>query len=152
MSLEWYFKLYEMSQERRVRFTAMKLVEQAEYYWSNVERFMVIRRQEYVRTWEEMRAKLNQKYHSIALQDQQLDKWSRLNQKNWSAAEYIEIFDELLTWCSRFVDRSLTMTLSRFMSDFRENLHRELFAWGVGDLEHAYQIVRDLKIKGHYAV
>ena len=71
-----------MSQERRVRFTAMKLVEQAEYYWSNVERFMVIRRQEYVRTWEEMRAKLNQKYHSIALQDQQLDKWSRLNQEN----------------------------------------------------------------------
>ena len=72
----------------------MKLVGQARYYWSNVERLMAIRRQEPVRTWEEMRAKLNQKYIPIAFQDQQLDKWSRLNQGNQFAAEFIETFDE----------------------------------------------------------
>ena len=44
MSLERYFKWYEMSQERRIRFAAMKLVGQAAYYWSNVERLMAIRR------------------------------------------------------------------------------------------------------------
>jgi len=32
MSLEHYFKWYEMSQERRVRFAAMKLVGQAGQY------------------------------------------------------------------------------------------------------------------------
>jgi len=38
MSLEKYFKWYDMSEKRRIRFTAMKLVRQAGYYWSNVER------------------------------------------------------------------------------------------------------------------
>jgi len=37
-----------------------------------------------------MRAKLNQKYLPIAYQDQQLDKWSKLNQENRFAVEYIE--------------------------------------------------------------
>jgi len=94
MSLERDFNWYEMSQERRIHFAAMKLVGHAGYYWSNVERLMAIRRQEPVRTWEEMRAKLNQKYIPIAFQDQQLDKWSRLNQGNQFAAEFIETFDE----------------------------------------------------------
>jgi len=47
-----------------------------------------------------MRAKLNKKYLPIAFQDQQLDKWSRLNQENQSAAEYIETFNVFLTRCS----------------------------------------------------
>jgi len=71
----------------------MKLVEQAWYYWLKVEKLMAIRRQEPVQTWEEMRAKLNQKYIPIAFQDQQLDTWGRLNQGNQFAAEYIEIFE-----------------------------------------------------------
>jgi len=83
-SLERYFKWHEMSQERRIRFAAMKLMGQAGYYWSLVERLMAIRMQELVRMWEEMKAKLNQKYILITFQDQQLDEWSRLNQKNRS--------------------------------------------------------------------
>ena len=43
MSLDRYFKWYEMSQERRVRFAAMKLVGQAGQYWSNVERLIALR-------------------------------------------------------------------------------------------------------------
>jgi len=38
------------------------------------------------------------------------------------------------------------MTLSRFRSGFRDDLRRELFARGICNLEHAYQIVRDLYI------
>ena len=37
LSLDRYFKWYEMSQERQVRFAAMKLVGQAGQYWSNVK-------------------------------------------------------------------------------------------------------------------
>jgi len=93
-----------------------------------------------------MRAKLNQKYLLITFQDQQLDKWSRFDQGNRSAAQYIESFDEFLTRCSRFADESSTVTLSRFKSGLCENLCRELFARDVCDLEHAYQIVRDLNV------
>ena len=91
-----------------------------------------------------MKAKLNQKYHPITFQDQQLDKWSRLAHETRSAAEYIEKFDEFLTRCSEFVNESPMMTLSRFKSGLREDLCRELFARSVGDLEHAYHIVQDL--------
>jgi len=73
MSLEHYFKWYEMYQEQRVRFAAMKLVRQAGQYWSNVERLIALRRQEPIRIWEEMKAKLNQKYFPITFQDQQLN-------------------------------------------------------------------------------
>ena len=74
MSLERYFKWYEMSQERRVRFAAMKLVGQAGQYWSNVERLIALRRQEPIRIWDEMKAKLNHKYLPITFLDQLLDK------------------------------------------------------------------------------
>jgi len=43
------------------------------------------------------------------------------------------------------------MTLFRFRSGLHEDLHREFFARGVCDLEHAYQIVRDLDVsRGSY--
>ena len=84
---------------------------------------------------------MNQKYLPIAFQDQQLDKWSRINQENRSADEYIETFDEFLTRFSRLVDESPTVTLYRFRSGLHEDLRREFFARGVCDLEHAYQII-----------
>jgi len=65
MSLECYFKWHEMSQERRVRFATMKLVGQAGQYWSNVERLITLKRHEPIRTWDEMKAKLSQKYLPI---------------------------------------------------------------------------------------
>ena len=141
MSLERYFKWYEMSQERRVRFAAMKLVGQARQYWSNVERLIALRRQEPIRIWDEMKAKLSQKYLPITFRDQLLDKWSRLTQGTRSATEYIEKFDEFLTQCSEFIDESPTVTLSRFRSGLRDDLCRKLLARGVSNLEHAYQIV-----------
>ena len=96
-----------------------------------------------------MRAKLNQKYLPITFQDQQLDKWSRLNQENRSAAEYIESFDEFMTRCSDFFDESPTVTLSRFRSDLF--YVGNFFARGVCDLENAYQIVQDLDVsRGTY--
>ena len=60
ISLERYFKWYEISQERRVCFAAMKLVGQAGQYWSNVERLIAaLRRWEPIRIWDEMKAKLS---------------------------------------------------------------------------------------------
>ena len=38
------------------------------------------------------------------------------------------------------------MPLFRFKSGLHEDLYRELFAGGFCDLEHAYQIVRDLDV------
>jgi len=91
-----------------------------------------------------MKAKLSQKYLPITFHDQQLDKWSRFTHETRSAAKYIEKFDVFLTRCSEFVDESPMVTLSRFRYGLCNDLRRELFTRGVSDLEHAYQIVRDL--------
>jgi len=56
-----------------------------------------------------------------------------------------------LTHCGEFVDEYLTVILFRFRFGLRDDLHRELFARGVSDLKHAYQIVRDLDVsRGSY--
>ena len=116
MSLEHYFKWYKMSQERRVCIAAMKQVGQAGQYWSNVERFIALRRQEPVWILDKMKAKLSQKYLPINFQDQQLNKWSRFTHETRSAAKYIEKFDVFLTRCSEFVDESPILILSIFRS------------------------------------
>ena len=67
-----------------------------------------------------------------------------LTQGTRSATEYIEKFDEFLTRCSEFVDESPIVTRSRFRFGLRDDLRKELFTRGISDLEHAYQIVRDL--------
>jgi len=114
-----------MSQERRVCFAAMKLAGQAGQYWSNVKRLIALRRQELIRIWDEMKAKLNQKYLPITFQEQ-LDKWNGLTQGTRSGAYYIEKFDEFMTRCNKFVDESSMMTLSRFRSGLRDDLCRAL--------------------------
>jgi len=39
----------------------MKLVDQTRQYWANVEKLMILRRQEPVQTWDEMKLKLKEK-------------------------------------------------------------------------------------------
>jgi len=74
----------------------MKLVGQARYFWSNVERLLAIRRQEPVRTWEEIRAKLNQKYLPICFRINNSTSGVGLI-KGIDLLEYIETFNEFLT-------------------------------------------------------
>jgi len=51
-----------------------------------------------------------------------------------------------MTQCGEFVKEPPMMTLSKIRSGLRDDLRRELFARGVCNLEHAYQIVRDLNV------
>ena len=60
--MDHYFKWYEMSDARRIRFAKMRLLGQAKTYWRNVERLLEMRRQEPVGTWDEMKVKLREKY------------------------------------------------------------------------------------------
>ena len=57
-------------------------------------------------------------------------------------AEYITKFDEFLVRCGE--NESHTVILSRFRSELKENLRRELFMRDISTQEHAYQLVQDL--------
>ena len=102
-----------------------------------------LRRQEPIQIWDEMKTKMNQKYLLITFQDQWLNIWSRLTQETLFAADYIKKFDEFLTRCSELVDDlpwwlSLCLDLAFVRISIKNSLQE------VGDLEHAYRIVRDL--------
>jgi len=62
--MDHYFDLYNMSDERRVRFAKMKLVGQARQYWMNIERLVRLRYQGAIQTWDEIKLKLQKKYLS----------------------------------------------------------------------------------------
>jgi len=49
-----------------------------------------------------------------------------------------------MIWCGEFVEKPPIITLSRFRSGLHDDLRRELFARGVCNHKHAYQIVQDL--------
>jgi len=64
--MDHYFDWYDVSDERRIRFTKMKLVGQARQYWTNVEKLMKLRNQEPIQTWDEMKMKLQEKYLHVS--------------------------------------------------------------------------------------
>ncbi|XP_038975300.1 uncharacterized protein LOC103717641 [Phoenix dactylifera] len=136
-----YFEWYDMSEERKIRFAKMRLLGQAKYYWQNVERLILNRRQELIRTWDEMKDKLREKYLPTSYQQRLLDQWQTLTQGNKSVIDYIAKFDEFLMRCH--VDEDPSVTLSRFRAGLRSDIQRELFMREVYSLEQAYQLAQD---------
>jgi len=57
LDMNHYFNWSNMSNKRLILFTQMKLVGQARQYWANVEKFMTLKRQEPIKTWDEMKIK-----------------------------------------------------------------------------------------------
>ena len=88
-----------------------------------------------------MKLRLREKYLPMSYHQRLLDQWQRLVQGNRSVAEYITKFDEFVMRCN--VDESESVTLSRFRTELREEIQRELFKREVHDLEQAYQVARD---------
>ncbi|XP_020257552.1 uncharacterized protein LOC109834065 [Asparagus officinalis] len=66
--LEWirqvddYFNWYPLSEERRIKFAAMKLTGQASQFWANLEMMRVARQMGLINTWVVMKGKLKEKY------------------------------------------------------------------------------------------
>ncbi|MQL73174.1 hypothetical protein Taro_005543 [Colocasia esculenta] len=60
--MDHYFEWFGMSKARKVRFAKMKLLGQGKAYWTNVENQFRHQRQEPIEAWEEMKAKLREKY------------------------------------------------------------------------------------------
>ena len=136
--MDHYFDLYDISDERRVRFAKIKLVGQARQYWTNVEKLMRLRYQEAIQTWDEMKLKLQEKYLPASYK-RLLDQWQRLTQGNLPVSEYIKKFDQFLVRCGE--DESDAIVLSKFQSGLKDELRRELIIRDISNLEQAIQVV-----------
>ena len=73
--MERYFKLYDLSEERKCQFIQLKLVDQARLYWEQVERLNLHRGDPPITTWDAMKLKLRSKYVPPYYQQCLLDQW-----------------------------------------------------------------------------
>ena len=53
--MDQYFDWYPMSEKRKVRLAKMRLTKLAKTYWLNVEGLRVVRRQDPIDTWDDMK-------------------------------------------------------------------------------------------------
>ena len=87
--MDQFFKWYDMNEERKCRFTKLKLVHQARLLWGNVERSMRLRGDDPIVTWMGIKHKLRRKYLPMSYNQRLLDQWQRLTQGTKSVVEYI---------------------------------------------------------------
>ena len=75
--MDQYFEGYEMTEERKCKFTKLRLVRQARLYWGNVERFIRQRGDVPIVTWREMKLRLREKYLPMSYHQRLLDQVAR---------------------------------------------------------------------------
>ncbi|XP_073012262.1 uncharacterized protein [Typha latifolia] len=143
--MDRYFKWYDMSEIRKVRFAAMKLTGKANQYWTNIETLREIRGELLIEIWVDMKNELKCKYLPPSYYPKLLDRWNRLTQGSKSAKDYVAAFDELLVRCSVIESETPMKILSRFRAGLREELRSELFARNIDTLVKAYSLVQDLE-------
>ncbi|KAF7147941.1 hypothetical protein RHSIM_Rhsim03G0243100 [Rhododendron simsii] len=142
-SIEEYFDWYDMADDRRVRFAKMKLVGLAKIWWMGVEGDIRRLGQPPIGTWQEMKAKLREKYMPSNYHEKLCKQLIELKQNNVSAAEYMQKFDELKMRSQVTEDSS--QTLARFKAGLRPDIRRELLRQPLYSLEHAFQVALDME-------
>ncbi|KAG5557605.1 hypothetical protein RHGRI_007755 [Rhododendron griersonianum] len=142
-SIEEYFDWYDMADDRRVRFAKMKLVGLAKIWWMGVEGDIRRLGQPPIGTWQEMKAKLREKYMPSNYHEKLCEQLIELKQNNMSVAEYMQKFDELKMRSQVTEDSS--QTLARFKAGLRPDIRRELLRQPLYSLEHAFQVALDME-------
>ena len=90
----------------------MKLIGRAKLHWDSVVNHLRKTHQPSITLWEEMKAKLNEKYFPVSHQGNLLDQWHDLRQDNRFATKYVEQFEEYRIRSNAIEDEPIT--LSRF--------------------------------------
>ena len=135
--MDKYFLWYPLSEEKRVKFAAMKLTGQASQFWTNMETLRASRAQRPIDTWPAMKDKLKGKYVPPSYYTRLLDRWHRFTQGNKSAKEYVAEFDKFLIHCSVLGEEREEQVMSRFRAGLREDLRNKLLTRGITELGKA---------------
>ncbi|GMY33688.1 Transposon Ty3-G Gag-Pol polyprotein [Fagus crenata] len=123
-SLERYFEWYDMSDERRVRFAIMKLIGQAQIWWTGGEYDCRYAGQPPIVRWDDMKQKLKQKYLPCEYED--------------------ELFEQLSNLSGIEDPRQ---TLARFKSGLRAEIRSQMITHRTFTIDEAFQLA--LKTEKH---
>ncbi|KAI0507857.1 hypothetical protein KFK09_013985 [Dendrobium nobile] len=143
--MDSFFKWYNISEARKVRFAEMKLIGRASQFWSNLESLRESRNEYPITDWASMKRELKQKYLPPSYFPRLLDRWNRLTQGSKPVKDYIASFDDYLIRCKGETSTTPAQILSMFRTGLREDLRNELFARNITTLENAYSLVLDLE-------
>ncbi|XP_028551249.1 uncharacterized protein LOC114579787 [Dendrobium catenatum] len=143
--MDSYFKWYNISEARKVRFAEMKLTGRANLYWTNLENMRESRGEHPINDWRTMKQELRRKYLPPSYYPKLLDKWNRLTQGSKPVKDYISAFEDFLIRCNGEESATPTQILSMFRAGLREDLRTELFASGIDTLKAACSLVLDLE-------
>ncbi|XP_028056995.1 uncharacterized protein LOC114260987 [Camellia sinensis] len=149
-SIEEYFDWYDMADDRRVRFAKMKLVGLAKIWWMGVEGDIRRLGQPPISTWQEMKAKLKEKYMPSNYHEKLCEQLIELKQNRMTVAEYMQKFDELKMRSQIMEDSS--QALARFKAGLRPDIRRELLRQPLYSLEHAFQVALDMEEYLNYPI
>jgi hypothetical protein len=133
-----------MSDNRKVRFAKMKLIDEAKIYWRDVEDCLEMRGKSPITDWIKMKQKLQEKYIPQSYRNKLLDQWNNLRQGNKSINEYITQFNDYMIRCA--IRENKAMTLRRFCEGLNDDHSREVVFRGVSTLNQAYTLVQNYKL------
>jgi len=88
--------MVELTESRKVKYSAIKLSGQASQYWANLENRREARGRPPIDTWDKMKENLETKYVPPSFSARLMNNWHEHIQGNKSAKEYVEKFDEFL--------------------------------------------------------
>jgi hypothetical protein len=142
--MDHFFEWYDFSEEKRARFAKMKLIARAKLHWESVENHLRKTHQLPITGWQEMKAKLSEKYLHVSYLGNLLDQWHNLRQGTRSITDYIELFEEHRIRCDVVEDESVT--LSKFRRGLNEDLRRELIVRDITALDQAYNFVQNYEL------
>ena len=101
-------------------------------------------------TWQEMEAKLQEKYMHTNYNDKLCDQFINLRQNNMLVAKYMNKFDELKTR-SRIIEDPQQI-LTRFKVGLRPKIKRELLRQPLYNLEHTIRVTLDIEEYVGYSI
>jgi hypothetical protein len=142
--MDRFFEWHNMSDNRKVRFAKMKLIDEAKIYWRDVEDCLEMRGKSPITDWIKMKQKLQEKYIPQSYRNKLLDQWNNLRQGNKSINEYITQFNDYMIRCA--IRENKAMTLRRFCEGLNDDLSREVVFRGVSTLNQAYTLVQNYKL------
>lgn len=121
----------------------MKLVNFAKVWWNGVETDTRRLGRPLIATWQEMKARLREKYMPQNYEDRLCEQLVNLKQGTMTMAEYMQKFDELKTRSQIVEDPR--HSLARFKSSLRFEIRKEMLRYTPYSVENAFQIALDLE-------
>ena len=149
VSLDEYFKWFQLPEGRRIQFAQMKLAGQARIYWRNLQATAERQCEVAVTTWTKMKGRLREKYVPACYRPMIIDEWQHLQQGDGTVVEYIARFDDLMIRCN--IDEEPVATLARFRAGLRLEYQRELVLHEVTTLEKAYRYTTNMELYSAHA-